>query len=49
MGVALKVEDGGWRAMGPALAAFLEGPEELAVARVRNSRGEAVGEIFANL
>ena len=49
MGVALKVEDGGWRAMGPALAAFLEGPEELAVAPVRNSRGEAVGEIFANL
>ena len=49
MGVALKVEDGGWRAMGPALAAFLDGPEELAVAPVRNSRGEAVGEIFANL
>jgi L-asparaginase II len=49
MGVALKVEDGAWRAMGPALAAFLEGPEELARAPVRNSRGEAVGEIFANL
>jgi L-asparaginase II len=49
MGVALKVEDGAWRAMGPALAAFLEGPEELAVARVRNSRGEDAGEIFANV
>jgi L-asparaginase II len=48
MGVALKAEDGAWRALGPALAAFLEGPEELAVSTVRNSRGEAVGEIFAN-
>jgi L-asparaginase II len=49
MGVALKVEDGAWRAIGPALAAFLDGPEELAVEPVRNSRGEAVGEIFANV
>ena len=49
MGVALKAEDGAWRAMGPALAAFLEGPDELARADVRNSRGEVVGEIFANL
>ena len=48
MGVALKVEDGAWRALGPALAAFLEGPEELALSTVRNSRGEDVGEIFAN-
>jgi len=49
MGVALKVEDGAGRATGPALAAFLEGPEELAVTALRNSRGELVGEIFANL
>ena len=49
MGVALKVEDGAARATGPALAAFLEGPEELARLPVRNSRGEVVGELFANL
>jgi len=49
MGVALKVEDGSWRAIGPALAAFLEGPDELARKIVRNSRGEAVGEIFVDL
>jgi L-asparaginase II len=49
MGVALKVEDGAARAIGPALAAFLEGPEELAVSPLRNSRGEAVGEVLANL
>jgi L-asparaginase II len=47
MGVALKAEDGSSRALGPALAAFLEGPEELAVAQLENSRGEAVGEISA--
>jgi len=49
MGVALKVEDGAGRATGPALAAFLEGPEELAVTELRNSRGEVVGEILAKL
>jgi L-asparaginase II len=49
MGVALKVEDGAGRATGPALAAFLDGPEELAATPIRNSRGELVGEIFANL
>jgi L-asparaginase II len=49
MGVALKVEDGAGRATGPALAAFLDGPEELAVTPLRNSRGEAVGEILANV
>ena len=49
MGVALKCEDGSWRPLAPALAAFLEGPEELAVAEVENSRGERVGEIVADL
>jgi L-asparaginase II len=49
MGVALKVEDGAGRATGPALAAFLEGPEEMAVTELRNSRGEAVGRILAKL
>jgi L-asparaginase II len=49
MGVALKVEDGAGRATGPALAAFLDGLEELAVTTLRNSRGEAVGELLANL
>jgi L-asparaginase II len=49
MGVVLKVEDGAARATGPALAAFLDGPEELKVSPLRNSRAEVVGEIFANL
>jgi L-asparaginase II len=49
MGIALKVEDGAGRATGPALAAFLEGPEELAVVPLENSRGERVGEIVAGL
>ena len=49
MGVTLKVEDGAGRATGPALAAFLEGPEELATSELRNSRGEAVGEIIVEL
>jgi len=49
MGVALKCEDGSWRPLAPALAAFLEGPEELAVAEIENSRGERVGEIVAGL
>jgi L-asparaginase II len=45
-GVALKVEDGANRATGPALAAYL-GIEELARLPIKNSRGEPVGEIFA--
>jgi L-asparaginase II len=49
LGVALKVEDGGSRAVGPALAAFLSGlgveVPELAVAPLSNSRGDLVGEI----
>jgi L-asparaginase II len=49
MGVALKCEDGSWRPLAPALAAFLDGPEELAVAEVENSRGERVGEVVTNM
>lgn len=51
IGLALKVEDGGNRAVGPALAAFaarLGYPlPQLAVATVENSRGEGVGEVEA--
>jgi L-asparaginase II len=49
MGVALKAEDGSWRPLAPALAAFLDGPDELAVAEIVNSRGDRVGEIVASL
>jgi L-asparaginase II len=49
LGVALKVEDGSVRAVRSALVAFLGDLgvdlEDLAVDPVRNSRGEAVGEI----
>ncbi len=49
VGVALKVEDGNGRAIGPATAAFFRQLEldlgDLAVAPVENSRGELVGEI----
>ena len=48
LGFALQVEDGTYRALPPALAAFF--PRELeAFARVpvRNSRGELVGEVVA--
>jgi L-asparaginase II len=48
-GIALKVEDGGSRAVGPALSAFLGrlGHElaALSEAPVANSRGETVGAI----
>lgn len=48
-GIVLKAEDGGHRALGPALAAFVAplGLElgDLATVAVRNSRGERVGEI----
>ena len=51
IGLALKVEDGEQRAVGPALAAFagrLGYPlPELVVASVENSRGEHVGEVEA--
>jgi L-asparaginase II len=43
-GLALKAEDGSYRAIGPALALVL-GIDELAAAPVHNSRGEVVGEI----
>jgi hypothetical protein len=42
--VALKAEDGGYRAIGPALAHVLD-IEELRETTVRNSRGEDVGVI----
>jgi L-asparaginase II len=51
LGVALKVEDGEARAVGPATAAFLARlgypVEQLESAPVENSRGEIVGEIRA--
>jgi L-asparaginase II len=49
LGVALKVEDGAFRAIRPALAAFLEwlgfDPGELGFVTVENSHGETVGEL----
>ena len=51
LGVALKIEDGSGRAVGPATAAFLARlgypVEKLERAPVENSRGEVVGEIRA--
>lgn len=53
LGVALKVEDGAFRAVRPALAAFLRGlgvdTGELGIVAVDNSRGEVVGEVVASL
>jgi hypothetical protein len=43
----MKAEDGGYRAIGPALGRFL-GVEELARVPVTNSRGELVGEMLAS-
>lgn len=52
LGVALKVADGGARAVGPAVAAFLghlgSPLEPLAASPVDNSLGEMVGEIRAD-
>jgi L-asparaginase II len=52
LGVALKIEDGNGRAVGPATAAFLTRVgypvEKLERAPVENSRGEQVGEIRAD-
>jgi L-asparaginase II len=49
LGLALKVQDGTPRALGPAVAAFLtqlgQDARELAHAPVTNSRGEVVGEL----
>jgi L-asparaginase II len=51
IGLALKVEDGRQRAVGPALAAFADRLglplPQLAVASVENSRGEHVGDVEA--
>jgi L-asparaginase II len=52
LGVALKAQDGSYRALRPALPGFLaqvgiELPREFALAPVRNSRGETVGELVA--
>ena len=51
LGIALKVEDGAFRAIRPALAAFLRslGVETGAfgIVTVDNSRGETVGEVIA--
>lgn len=51
LGVALKVEDGSYRAVRPALGAFLLrlGAEipDFEVVRLRNSRGEEVGSVTA--
>ena len=44
-GFALKVEDGAFRALGPALSAFLPDLEEFARVPVENSRGDVVGEV----
>jgi L-asparaginase II len=52
LGLALKVEDGAFRAVGPALAAFLDRlgypVEKLEAAPVVSSRGEVVGEVRAD-
>jgi L-asparaginase II len=49
LGIALKVEDGAQRPLGPALATFLGAlgfdPRALADAPIENSRGEVVGEV----
>jgi L-asparaginase II len=52
LGIALKIQDGGYRAVRPAIASFLArlghelGPD-FARPPVRNSRGEEVGELAA--
>jgi L-asparaginase II len=51
LGLAVKVEDGSSRAVGPGLAAFVArlgyAVERLETAPVENSRGETVGEVRA--
>ena len=52
LGVALKTEDGGYRALRPAIASFLAGlghelGRDFERVSVRNSRGEEVGGIVA--
>lgn len=52
LGLALKIEDGAFRPVGPALAAFLDRlgypVEKLEAEPVVNSRGEVVGEVRAD-
>jgi L-asparaginase II len=52
IGVALKAEDGNGRGLAPAAAAFFRQLErdlgDLAVIKLENSRGEAVGEVRAD-
>jgi L-asparaginase II len=53
LGIALKVEDGNGRALGPAAATFLApldlDASDLAVVLLENSRGERVGEVRAEI
>ena len=53
LGIAVKVEDGAFRAIRPAVAAFLQrlgiDPGELGVVTVENSRGEPVGTVRTRL
>ncbi len=52
IGVALKVEDGNGRAVGPAAAAFFRHLDldlgDLAAVPLENSRGQLVGEITSH-
>ena len=53
LGIALKVEDGAFRAIRPAVATFLHelglDPGELGIVTVENSRGEPVGTVRTRL
>lgn len=53
LGIALKAEDGAFRALRPAVAAFLRSLDiqtgSLGVVAVDNSRGEPVGEVIARV
>ena len=53
LGIAVKVEDGAFRAIRPAVAAFLRelglDPGELGIVTVENSRGEPVGTVRTRL
>jgi L-asparaginase II len=44
-GFALKTEDGAFRALGPAVAAFFDLDDDFGREPVENSRGETVGEV----
>jgi L-asparaginase II len=53
LGIAVKVEDGAFRAIRPALAMFLSqlgiDPGELGIVTVENSHGEPVGAVRTRL